>query len=251
MAIASACVAPTAGAAIPAKKTAPIRVLVTNDDGVSADGIDALVEALRTQPKVKLTVVAPATNSSGTDGKTSPEPLGHSDATTKSGYKAVAVNGFPADTITYAFDDLKLKVDLVVSGINQGQNLGPAVDLSGTVGAAKAAAARGVPAIAIGQGLGNPPDYAAGARELIKWFKSHRKALAKAKGKGATEAENLNVPTCLTGKVRGVVNVSIASGGDFVVGADKVSCASTVSNPADDVTAFNNGFATITEVPAG
>ena len=65
-------VAPPAGAA---KKPTTITVLVTNDDGVSAPGIDALVQALRTSKNTKVVVVAPATNQSGTGGKTTPGTL--------------------------------------------------------------------------------------------------------------------------------------------------------------------------------
>ncbi len=65
-------VAPPAGAA---KKPATITVLVTNDDGVAAPGIDALVEALRTTKSTKVVVVAPATNQTSTGGTTTPGTL--------------------------------------------------------------------------------------------------------------------------------------------------------------------------------
>ena len=66
-----------AGAAAP-KKQPPLRILVTNDDGVAAPGIDALVEALRKLPGVKVTVIAPAENKSGTGSSTTPGPA-HDD----------------------------------------------------------------------------------------------------------------------------------------------------------------------------
>ena len=107
-------------------------------------GIDAVVQALRKLPDTKVTVVAPATNQSSTGGKTTPGPLTVTDATTASGYPAKAVAGYPADTIRWAIDDhgIDFTPDLVVSGINFGQNIGPITDISGTVGAARAAAAR-------------------------------------------------------------------------------------------------------------
>ena len=91
-------------------------------------------------PATEVTVVAPATNQSGTGGQTTPGPLTVTDATTASGYPAKAVAGFPADTVIWALDQggVTQKPDLVVSGINFGQNLGPAVAISGTVGAAEA-----------------------------------------------------------------------------------------------------------------
>ena len=62
----------------PRRRSPPtITVLVTNDDGVGAPGIDTLVEALRTQKNTKVVVVAPDTNKSGTGGKTTPGTLDH------------------------------------------------------------------------------------------------------------------------------------------------------------------------------
>ncbi len=129
-------------------------ILVTNDDGIAAAGLDALVTRLRTLPGVSVQVVAPAHNQSGTDGRTTPGTLRHEPATTASGVPGTAVDGFPADTVRVALDDLQLHPTLVVSGINKGQNLGPIAAISGTVGAARAAAQRGIPAIAVS--LGSP-----------------------------------------------------------------------------------------------
>ena len=63
-------------------------MLVTNDDGVAAPGIDALVEALRTVKNTKVVVVAPDANQSGTGGNTTPGTLPTAAATTASGYEA-------------------------------------------------------------------------------------------------------------------------------------------------------------------
>jgi 5'-nucleotidase len=241
----------------PAKrKVAPLRVMVTNDDGVAGVGLDELVEALRDLPKVKVAVIAPTEDNTGAASKTTPGPLTATDAETLSGYKATAVAGFPADTVVYAFEQEGLKFDLVISGINRGQNIGRGVEFSGTVGAAKTAVALGVPALALSQGSPlkgevEPPTYDGAVREAIKWVKQHRRALAKAKGKGATVVESINVPTCLTGKVRGLLkDLPIATtGNDFANAADLVNCESTLEDPPDDVTAFNNGFATLSLVP--
>src|SRR5215218_5547180 len=130
-------------------KTQELRVLVSNDDGVKAPGIDALVKGLRKLSKVKVTVVAPAENQSGTGGKTTPGAVKATRTTTKSGYPAIAVKGYPADSVNYALSKVvkKSQIDLVIAGINSGANLGPFVDLSGTVGAARAAAQKGLPAL--------------------------------------------------------------------------------------------------------
>jgi len=230
----------------------PFRIMITNDDGVSAPGIDALVEGLRELPGVKVTVIAPSEEQSGTDGKTTPGTLTVTDATTASGRTAKAVHGFPADTVIYALeqDGLKQPPQLVVSGSNSIQNLSALADeVSGTVGAAKAAAARGVSALAVSQGTieGGDPDYTAGVKQAVKWVKQHRKALSREDAE--VILENLNIPTCAEGqKHRGLVEVPLApSGTDGAVAAQ--DCASTLEDPANDIEAFNNGFVTLTELP--
>jgi 5'/3'-nucleotidase len=223
----------------------PLAILVTNDDGVGAEGIDVLVEALRAVEGVEVTVVAPAEQQSGTGGSVTQGPVETNEATTASGYEARAVDGFPADTIRVAFDELALTPDLVVSGINEGQNLGPVVDASGTVGAARGAARRGVPALAVSQGLGDDLDYEVAAGLVVDWIAEHADAL-RAGEVPADVVNNLNVPTCDTGELRGQVEVASATGGNPLGTSD---CTSTAEGATDDVTAFTNGYATLTEVP--
>jgi 5'-nucleotidase len=232
-----------------AKKPATITVLVTNDDGVSAPGIDALVEALRTVKNTKVVVVAPATNQSGTGSNTTPGTLTTQPATTASGYTATAVQGFPADTITAALDQLGVKPSVVMSGINAGQNLGSLTDLSGTVGAAKMAAKRGLPAVAFSQGVGDAPQYASTAKLAVAWLNKHRAAVAKKPKTAPTTIENYNVPNCPSGKSRGVLKVTTAPDANNAVAT--VDCAATGPKPTTDIEAFNEGYAAVAPVPAG
>jgi 5'-nucleotidase len=229
---------------------APLRILVTNDDGYSAKGIDAVVEALRALPDTQVTVVAPKTNQSGTDGNTTPGPLTAADVTTASGYPAKAVDGFPADTIAWAIDQhgIDFTPDLVVSGINFGQNIGAVVNISGTVGAARAAAARGIPALAASQGLGDPTDFPAGVAQVMTWLASQRTALMAGSDRAPVLLQNLNTPTCTAGSVRGLAGVPIAGGN---AGADlgRSDCTSTATEPVDDVVAFAEGYATLSPLP--
>ncbi len=105
---------------------------------MAAPGIDALVNALIAEPDVTVTVVAPAENQSGSGGNTTPGTLAASNATTASGYAATAVQGFPADAVIYGLTTvLKERPDVVITGTNAGQNIGPAIDVSGTIGAAE------------------------------------------------------------------------------------------------------------------
>jgi 5'-nucleotidase len=226
----------------------PLTILVTNDDGYSSAGIDAVVEALRKLPGVEVTVVAPATNQSGTGGKTTPGELTATESETASGYPATAVDGFPADTIAYAMAHRfqAAPPDVVVSGINEGANMGPIVNVSGTVGAAKAAVALGIPAIAASAGAPPDPDYTTGAGYVVDWITAHRDAFARG-GTRATAVVNINFPTCTTGTLRGVVQVPLGTDGAAAVNA-KGDCASTATDPADDVVAFTEGFVPITEI---
>jgi 5'-nucleotidase len=170
--------------------------------------------------------------------------------TTTSGYDATAVEGYPADTIRVALDDLGLEPDIVISGINSVQNLGLLTDVSGTVGAARAAASRGIPALAVSAGRAEPPDYSTAAAQALSWLGEQRDALAS--GDADAVATNLNVPSCPDGSVRDIVEVPVATeSGDEVLEAAAVQCASTLTDPADDVEAFNNGYVTLSELTAG
>jgi 5'-nucleotidase len=233
---------PASATTATAKKNPTITVMVTNDDGVGAPGIDTLVEALRKEKNTKVVVVAPATNQSGTGGKTTPGALTTAAATTASGYQATAVQGYPADTVTAALDQLKVKPNVVMSGINAGQNLGTVVDLSGTIGAARAAATRGIPALALGQGLGDAPQFPSAAKLAVAWLADHRAALAKKPKTPLTTIDAINVPNCPSGKPRGVKHVQTATTSDNAVLAT-VDCSAAVTNPTTDIEAFNAGWA--------
>src|SRR5580704_6571283 len=93
-----ACVGTVAGCSAAKTATPPtatpladrtLTVLVTNDDGVGAPGIDAVVNGLRALSHTQVTVVAPATNQSGTGSKTTPGTLTATKAKTASGYPAM------------------------------------------------------------------------------------------------------------------------------------------------------------------
>jgi len=233
----------------PASKT--LTILVSNDDGVSAPGIDALVSALAKLPDTALEVAAPSNDMSGTGGKTTPGTLVAHATTTASGYPAHSVDGFPADSVIWALDDhgVPTKPDVVMSGTNAGQNLGPIVDFSGTVGAARAGAAREIPAIAISTGGGNPMDFQGTVKVALDWLAQHRAALLAHTEPVAVT--NLNVPTCTKGTPRGPVTVPSATdaGARSVVDGAGVDCTQTVMNPPNDVEAFFDGFAVFAAIP--
>lgn len=120
-------------------------ILVTNDDGIEAHGIRALVAALERVGDV--TVAAPATNQSwaGRDMTWHAGPTGIQQ--TDLGY---AIEGTPSDAVAVALSVLDIDPDVVVAGVNDGMNLSAHIlERSGTVGAAVEAAHFGVPAVAV------------------------------------------------------------------------------------------------------
>ena len=233
----------------------PITVLVTNDDGVDAPGLDALVEAIRNNPDYNVIVSAPATQQSGTSDNFTHAPLTATATTTLSGYPAWAVDGFPADAVVYALDVQGVKPDVVLSGINSGQNMGILTELSGTVGAARTAARRGIPAFATSQGINTEPgtpsfDFQSGAfiSAIWLWFSEHRLSTRDALDVPSA-ITNLNTPSCNTGtSFRGVVSVPVAPD---AMNYTLYDCASTQTNPIHDIEAYNFGFAPISQIDLG
>lgn len=122
-----------------------LKILVTNDDGIQAPGLRALVTAL--QDMATVTVVAPHTErSAAAQSLTLRQPIYYDQIAERE----FSVEGTPADAMILAFNTLlKERPDLVISGINRGANMGENVYYSGTVGAAMEAAINRTPAIAM------------------------------------------------------------------------------------------------------
>lgn len=120
-------------------------ILLTNDDGIDAQGLAALEKAL--QPLGEVWTVAPATEQSAISHKiTLWEPV----RIQQHGERRFAVTGSPADCVFVALAKvLERKPDLCVSGVNHGANLGDDVFYSGTVAGAREAALSDIPSIAV------------------------------------------------------------------------------------------------------
>lgn len=149
------------------------RILVTNDDGYGAEGIQVLVEAL--EGLGELWVVAPDSEQSAVShALTLERPL----RVRSVGERRFVVDGTPTDCVTLGMSTLMKGAppDIVVSGINRGANMGVDVHYSGTVSAAFEGVILGTPAIAVSQIVGNGMSWdAAGAvaRELTAWVLSN------------------------------------------------------------------------------
>ena len=130
-----------------------MRLLLTNDDGIHAPGLLALVRALR--GLAEIIVVAPDREQSGMGASfTLHRPVRVRRLRTR-GTRFYAVDGTPGDAVIVALGHIlgEEQPDLVISGINHGTNMGADVFLSGTVGAALHAHLRGIPAIAVSMPL--------------------------------------------------------------------------------------------------
>ncbi len=127
------------------------RILLTNDDGFEARGLNELADALNQSGRFDLTVVAPAREKSASSHSLTLNAPLRFWRVKENFYKLD--DATPADCVYLAFETLfkESKPDLVISGINHGGNLGEDVGYSGTVGAATEAVLQGVPALAVSQ----------------------------------------------------------------------------------------------------
>jgi 5'-nucleotidase len=130
-----------------------VRVLITNDDGIQATGLNALRHSLRQMAGIELHVIAPDSNRSATARSiTTRSPLWVEEVPFDDGTSGYATDGTPVDCVRFA--ELGLigeRPELIVSGINHGSNLGDDITYSGTVAAALEGIVLGIPAIAISQ----------------------------------------------------------------------------------------------------
>lgn len=130
-----------------------MKILLTNDDGIEAAGLHAVYDAIKGLGEVH--VVAPARVQSATSHAiTLHRPVAVTPYICDK-FNGFAVDGRPADCVKLALAELIGPVDLVISGMNHGANVGINVHYSGTVGAAREAAFQGIPAIALSLHLGD------------------------------------------------------------------------------------------------
>jgi 5'-nucleotidase len=130
-----------------------MKVLLTNDDGITATGLNVLRRALLEVPGIELAVIAPDSNRSATARSiTFREPLEVEEVEFGDGTTGFATSGTPVDCVRFAALGLiELEPELIVSGINHGANLGDDITYSGTVAAAFEGIMLGLPAIAVSQ----------------------------------------------------------------------------------------------------
>ena len=157
-----------------------MRVLLTNDDGIEAEGLQALRRELLKVEGLELAVIAPDGNRSATARSiTIRRPLWVEEIDFGDGTVGYATDGTPVDCVRLATLGLieGFQAELIVSGINHGSNLGDDITYSGTVAAALEGVVLGLPAIAVSQQsdareldfrLGRTFDFSAAARFVAK-----------------------------------------------------------------------------------
>ncbi len=233
-----------------------MRILVTNDDGVSAPGIAAVAAALAGDGH-DVFVVAPLVDRSGSGAGIGPV---HLDSSID--FERVAIPGWP-DLPAYGIDGLPAMAtmasvlggfgpapDLVVSGINLGLNTGRAVLHSGTVGAALTAAHFGIPALAA----------SLEASETMHWGTASVLAAAivgRLAESRAPAVLNLNVPNREIGDLNGIRQARLARTGTVQSSVAEVRSGrlqlqlgppSATPRPDTDVALIGAGYATVTPI---
>ncbi|MCB1691851.1 MAG: 5'/3'-nucleotidase SurE [Pseudomonadales bacterium] len=223
---------------VPLANADALRILLTNDDGYQAPGIQAVYKAL-VNAGYDVVMVAPTTQQSGT-----------SQAITSGGLTATEeapgvwhVDGHPADAVRVGLGCIMKDnpPDIVVSGANFGQNVGQDTSLSGTVGAALTAVRMGYPAIAISVEL-KIAEASTRFPSTMKAFSDAGAFLAKVLGErkylSADHALNINYPAVSADAVKGIriaklQDFSIVTP-NFVMGEDGKLHASFGATPSRD-----------------
>ena len=238
-----------------------MKILVTNDDGIDSPGIRALAEAMSRVGEVL--VVAPDQEQSGVGTARS---LHNGIAATErtsaiEGTRAYAVSGTPSDCVLLGLGPLaEGEIDLVVSGINTGANVGIGVLGSGTAMATRTAWDRRIPSIAMSLSRHGPQDR----KELLFHLAA---AVSELLARGMADVEmppglalNVNVPSVPRGEIRGIVVTRLSPIGYWSVRAEqdgdglyynKLS-AIAADHPdieeGTDVWALNRGLISITPI---
>ena len=184
-----------------------MRILITNDDGIHAPGL-AVLEEIAAGLSDDVTVVAPESDQSGVAHSLSVnDPLRLRTIS----QRRHAVRGTPTDCVIMGVKHILggQKPDLVLSGVNAGQNVAEDVTYSGTIAGAMEGTIIGIPSIALSQAYGKNAYGGPGGRDGIRWdcARVHAPALIKrvlAAGFARDIVININFPPCPADMVAGI-----------------------------------------------
>ncbi len=233
-------------------ETGPLRIVLVNDDGVINPAIDVLIDRFQDGDiDTDVTVVAPAEERSGSSDMTTEGGADFTESTTPGGNDAYSVDGYPADSVLVALDELELEPHLVVSGINPGHNFGTFAALSGTVGVGRTAIRRGVPALAVSAGIDfDEAQFGVGAELAMDWISDNCDALLAGEAQTDT-VSSINVPACAPDQMGPLQEVPRALEMPELGEGDNIfasSCDLADPAPANDVAAVRSGYPSLTQV---
>ena len=176
-----------------------MRILLANDDGIHAPGLQALASAF--QDVAEIVRVAPHDEQSGVGhGISLRRGLQFEDLSDSFQHPAFAVTGTPADCVKFAVTELiREPIDWVISGVNWGTNVGIDVHYSGTVAAATEGAMFGIPAMAVSLERRGPANFAYAAGVARTVFDTFREKLLP-----DHVVINVNVPGCPPEEIQGI-----------------------------------------------
>ncbi|MBI4775797.1 MAG: 5'/3'-nucleotidase SurE [Deltaproteobacteria bacterium] len=176
-----------------------MHILLTNDDGIHAPGLLALVEGLRGEHE--LSVIAPEQEQSAVGHAiTLLQPIRVKSISLCSGIRGLAVTGTPADCVKIGVAEvLSAPPDLIISGINLGANVGIDALYSGTVSAATEGAILGVPSMAVSLDTFSDPDF----EPAVAFIKGFVHQISERPFPPST-ALNINVPAIPLSRIGGV-----------------------------------------------
>ena len=176
-----------------------MRILLTNDDGILAEGLIALYEELKGD--FELSVVAPETEMSAVGHAiTLSNPLRVRQFKRNGVFFGYGVSGTPADCVKIAVQEiLKQRPDMIISGINLGSNVGINLLYSGTVSAATEGAFLGFPSVAISLNTKTNPDFGFAAR-----FSRRIIRFVMESGLKKRTALNVNIPAIPEDQIKGI-----------------------------------------------
>ncbi len=176
-----------------------MRILLTNDDGILAEGLIALYEELKGD--FELSIVAPETEMSAVGHAiTLSNPLRVRRFKRNGTFFGYGVSGTPADCVKIGVQEiLQQRPDMILSGINLGSNVGINLLYSGTVSAATEGAFLGIPSVAISLNTKNDPDFGFAAK-----FSRRMIQLVMENGLRERTALNVNIPAVPEDQIKGV-----------------------------------------------
>lgn len=189
-----------------------MKILVTNDDGILSPVLASMGDSLSREHEV--TVVAPSTDQSGmsqafTHGL---EKRLSFRQESSSPYPVYQVTGTPCDCVKFAVARIckDNPPDLVISGVNLGENAGMSAVYSGTVAAAREAAMWGIPALAVSVWKNSPEHLEAAVAWLLRLLR-RPDMLPKRAGSGPAPLWNINFPACPPDEVEGAELTSMST----------------------------------------